>query len=263
MHVDTGGGRIEVSAEGDGPPLTLIHGLGSSLDVWDAVAAPLAVRFRVIRYDLRGHGGSTQPPGPYSLDNLTADLRAVLAASDITRTHLAGFSLGGLIAQSFALSQPESIDRLIVISAAANKSPGEIKRLKERADEMDRHGIETANLDALVDRWFTTGFRATHPDVVGGRLQRYRETDRDALAGAFRAFIEGDLGARLHEITTPTLIMTGENDPISTADMARFMHREINGSALHILPGLRHSVLLEAPQLVADRMAAFLSKADA
>jgi len=257
MLIEINGVRTEVVVEGQGPPLTLVHGVASSLESWDKIASSLSRRYRVIRYDLRGHGRTATPAGPYAIEDFAADLRALLVALDVAKTHVVGFSLGGLIAQSFALAHAARLDKLVIVSAVANKSAQALARLKQRADAIDRNGVSSV-MGPAVERWFTPEFREAHPELIKQRIQRYLETDPRGFAAAYRTFMEGDLGEQLHLIKAPTLVMTGEHDPGSSAAMAKFMHEQIGGSHLHIIPRLRHNVLLEAPDVIAEKIEAFL-----
>ncbi len=257
MRVEANGFQTEVLVEGEGPPLTLVHGMASGLESWDRVAQVLRRRFQVIRYDLRGHGHSDRLPGSYAIEDFAADLRAILSQLGITRTHLAGFSLGGLIVQSFALNHAQQTDKIVIMSAVANKSPEILARLKKRADDIEKNGA-ASTMDAALERWFTPEFRQAHPDLVQQRIDRYRQTDPKTFAAAYRTFAEGDLGDQLHRIAAPTLVMTGEHDPGSSAAMAKFMHGQIEGSQLFIVPRLRHNLLLEGADIVAESIDTFL-----
>lgn len=257
MQIEANGLNFEVDRAGDGATVTLIHGIASGLESWDEIAGILRQSFDVVRLDLRGHGKSDVPPGPYSIEGFAEDVHAVLMQLGIKKSHIAGFSLGGLIAQAFALNYPDCLDKLVILSAVANKSPETLARLKQRADEIDKHGGSSA-IEAALERWFTPEFRQARPDLVDQRVERYLSIDQKAYARAYRTFAEGDLGDQLHRITAPTLVMTGEHDPGSSAEMARFMHAQIAGSKLHIIPRLRHNILLEGAEIVAERITEFL-----
>ena len=257
MQIKANGLCFEVDRAGSGETVTLIHGIASGLESWDQIAEILSHSFDVVRLDLRGHGKSEVPPGPYSIEGFAEDVHAVLAQLDISKSHIVGFSLGGLIAQSFALTYPARVHKLVILSAVANKSPETRARLSKRADEIEAHGATSA-IEAALERWFTPEFRRDHPDKVARRVERYLNLDQKAYATTYRTFAEGDLGDQLHRICAPTLIMTGENDPGSSADMARFMHAQIAGSQLHIIPKLRHNILLEGAEIVAQRLLEFL-----
>lgn len=247
---DANGIRVRYRIEGQGPDIVLIHGVGANLESWDGVVAILRPSFRLIRYDLRGHVQSDKPAGPYDLDGFTSDLRALLDAVGIDRCHVAGFSLGGLVAQSVALSLPDRVDHLMLISTVAGRTDEERRRVLERLD-MVANGIPGGHFQNSLSRWFTDDFRKAHPDIIAAHAEQNRRNDPAAYAAAYRVLATSDLADRLHEIKCPTLIATGEHDIGSNPRMARLMHERIAGSRLHILPGLRHSILLEAPHVVA------------
>ncbi len=252
-------GAHHYKLEGEGPCLTLVHGVGSYLESWDGVVERLGSRYRTLRYDLRGHGHSAKVPGPYSLDDFVADLRNLLDHLEIERTLLAGFSLGGLIAQAFALAEPARVGKLVLVSTVAGRSEAERARVLQRAGTLADKGA-AAHLTEAVDRWFTADFIARHPEVLEARRRRSLENDPDCYAAAYRVLAESDLAGRLSEIAAPSLVMTGEADVGSTPRMAKVIADRIPDCRLHILPGLKHSVLLEAPDQVAEAMRAFLAE---
>ena len=246
---------IRYVSEGRGPLVTLVHGVGANLESWNEVVARLAGSFTCLRLDLRGHGGSEPIADACTLDDLAADVRLVWDDAGVARSHLAGFSLGGLIAQSLALSDPARIERLAIISAVAGRTEEERAKVQDRLQLLRDKGI-VAVTAAAEERWFTPEFRARHPERVEQRMVELLANDPRSYAAAYTVFATSDLGDRVHEITHPALIVTGENDVGSNTRMARMMHERISGSTLHILPKLRHSVLVEA----SDRIAALLAE---
>jgi pimeloyl-ACP methyl ester carboxylesterase len=236
---------------GRGPAATLIHGVGARLQSWDEVAARLAPRFTVVRLDLRGHGRSGRIHAACTLEDLASDVRRVWDTLGISRSHLAGFSLGGLIAQSLALSDADRIDRLAIISAVAGRTDDERAKVVDRLELLKESGIDAITA-AAEERWFTPEFRAKYPERVGRRMAELLANDPVSYAAVYTVFATSDLGHRLTEIHHPTLIVTGENDVGSNTRMARMMHERIRSSRLVILPRLRHSVLVEAPDTIAD-----------
>ncbi len=239
--------------------ILLLHGVGGRLDVWDGVVAELSANWRCIRYDLRGHGESAKPKGPYSLDNFVADTAAVASALGVTRFHLAGFSLGGLIAQAFALAHPDRLSSLSLFSTVAGRTAEEQQRVMQRLS-LVAQGIPGAHFKESILRWFTEDFVARNPQLIEAYAARNAQNDPDAYAAAYRVLAESDLAARLPEIAMPCLVLTGEQDQGSNPRMARLMHERIAGSELHILPGLRHSILVEAPKLVSGILGDFLAR---
>lgn len=242
---------IHFAVEGEGPFVTLVHGVGSGLGSWDEVAARLARTFTVVRLDLRGHGRSGPIVGACTLDDLASDVRHVWDRLGIESSHLAGFSLGGLIAQSLSLGEPGRIARLAIVSAVAGRTPEERARVVERLALLREGGI-AAITAAAEERWFTPEFRATHPGRVRRCMAELLANDPHSYAAAYTVFATSDLGDRLDGIVHPTLVVTGEHDAGSNTRMARMMHERIAGSSLVILPGLRHSVLAEAPETIAQ-----------
>ncbi len=257
MKVKCGDIDIHYVVEGEGAPVTLIHGVGSNAEGCDEIARRLTPSFKVIRMDLRGHGASGRIVGRCSLEDFAADVVAVLDNEGVAVTDVMGFSLGGMIAQCLALTHPGRIRRLGLVSAVAGRTPEEKKRLSERARTIRAEGVGPV-IGASAERWFTKDFLEAHPDKVAKRLAEIHANDPASYAEAYRVFAESDLGDRIHSIPHRTLVMTGENDIGSNPRMARFMHREIADSQLVILPNLRHSILVEAPDVVVDHLLPFL-----
>jgi 3-oxoadipate enol-lactonase len=248
--------------EGDGTPVLMIHGVGSDLESWDGVVSHLGPERRFVRFDLRGHGHSRRTKGPYQLNDFVDDAVALLDHLDIKSAIIVGFSLGGLIAQAIALQHPKRVARLCLISTIAGRTPDEQARVTARAETLAREGA-TAHLANAVDRWFSDGFRKAHPEVLEARRQKSLQNDPESYVAAYRVLAGNDLGHQLAAITAPTLVLTGEHDVGSSPRMAAFIHRQISRSSLHILPGLKHSILLEAPDQVAALLDPFLADVSA
>lgn len=244
--------------EGNGAPVLLIHGVGADLESWDGVLSHLSSDLRYIRYDQRGHGQSRRTPGPYTLDDLIGDSVALLDHLGLERVSVIGFSLGGLVAQALALFHPDRVQSLTLISTVAGRTSDEKARVNERAETLSQEGA-TTHLANAVDRWFTPEFAAAHPEVLEARRQKSLQNDPDCYVAAYRVLAGSDLGGQLQRIAVPTLIMTGEKDIGSNPRMSEFIHAQIPGSELHILPGLKHSVLLEAPDQIGGLIDPFLA----
>lgn len=249
---------IRYAVEGSGPPVLLIHGVGARLDAWDGVVTALGGRFTTIRYDLRGHGHSTKAPGPYSATLFAADACALLDHLGVARCHVVGHSLGGLVAQRLALDAPGRVDRLVLLSTVGGRNEDERRRVLERRAIVE-HGIPGEHFRRSLDRWFTDAFQRANPELIERYAARNMENDPAAYAAAYRVLATTDLIDELPGIQAPTLIATGEGDIGSNPRMARLMHERIPGSRLQILPGLRHSILVEAPEVVARLLAGFLT----
>jgi 3-oxoadipate enol-lactonase len=244
--------------EGAGTPVMLIHGVGADGSSWDAIAPVLARHLTVLRLDLRGHGRSGHIDGTLTLDDFVRDVVDVLDAGATPRAHIVGFSLGGMIAQGLALDHASRVDRLVLLSAVAGRTEQERARVRERLEILCTQGI-AAITGAAQDRWFTDSFIARHPELVQQRMEQLKANHPASYAAAYTVFSTSDLGERLHGITCPTLVATGEHDVGSNTRMARFMHEQIRGAKLQILPGLKHSVLAEAPETIAAMLLDFLA----
>jgi 3-oxoadipate enol-lactonase len=235
----------------------LIHGVGTDGTSWDQIAAALAPEFRLLRLDLRGHGRSGHIEGALTLEDFMQDVIDVLDACAVPAAHVVGFSLGGMIAQGIALQHAHRVRRLVLLSALAGRTAEEREQMQARLAILRKQGIAAIS-EAYQERWFTPEFIARNPDLVDRRMRQLQENHGPSYTAAYTVLSTSDLGDRLHAIHAPTLIATGEHDIGSNTGMARFMHAQIEGSRLAILPGLRHSILVEAPELVTRLLRDFL-----
>lgn len=254
---DRDGLKTRYRLEGTGPLVVLIHGVGARLENWDGVAARLAGSFQVLRYDLRGHGETTRVAGPYSLTLFAADLKALLDHVGADAAHVAGHSLGGMIAQMFALRYPTAVRRLALLSAVAGRTAEERARVAARID-LIRTGDPGEHFRNSLPRWFSDTFIAQNPDLISAYAARNAGNDPECYAAAYRVLALEDLDRELEAIKAPTLVATGEFDLGSNPRMSELMSRRIDGAVLRILPGLRHSILVEAPHVVAGMLLPFL-----
>src|SRR5947209_9530212 len=170
------GVAIHFQSEGHGPPVTLLHGVGSHLQAWDGVVAALCNDFTLLRYALRGHGRSGKPPAPYHLDDYVADLAALLDAQSVARTSLVGFSFGGMIVSAFAARHPERLGKLAIVSAVAGRRLEQRAAVVKRADELGRGGA-SMTVGAAIERWFRPEFGAGNPELVARQIQRVLAND--------------------------------------------------------------------------------------
>lgn len=253
----TADGLIHYRRQGRGAPLVLVHGVGSNLGGWDAVCERLEDAFDILRLDLRGHGASAPIEGAFSIDDFAGDVLRMMDAEGVARAHLMGFSLGGLIAQRLASDWSGRFDRVVILSAVAGRTPEERAKVVARLEMIRKGGME-AITGAATERWFTEDFAARHPEIIARRIAELKAVHLPSYLEAYRVFGTTELEDRLHLIPNRTLVMTGEFDIGSNVRMAETMHRLIPDSRLEILPGLKHSVLVEAPDLIAERARGFL-----
>lgn len=247
------------SVQGDGPPLFLIHGIGAARNTWARALPVLTPHFTVITYDLRGHGASPLPGGPFGLDDLVADLEALRARTGYETAHFAGHSLGGMIGPAYARAHPGRVLSLGLLSTAAFRTPDDSAKVQGVVTAMQQRGIPEV-LETLTDRWFTDGFIEEHGDVVRARLKQVVATDPDVFMNVFRIYATTEMAPWLHEVRAPSLILTGENDGGCNPRLNRLIDAALPDSELVVLPGYKHSLLLEAGELVAQHVKRFITR---
>jgi len=242
-------------ATGAGAPLILIHGVGLDLEIWEPLMVRLQPGRRLIRYDMQGHGLSAKPPGPYRLDDFVDQLDRLAGALGLDRFDLAGFSMGGLVAEAFAARFPERVRRLALLHTVHDRSPAERAAITQRLAQVEAGDLERSFADAVA-RWLTADFRKARPDLVSALERRLRANDPAAYLASYRVFATADAEVLsvVDRIHCPTLVMTGEHDVGSTPAMAKALAARLSTGTVSILPCLRHLTIVEAPAEVADRL---------
>ncbi|MEM7226673.1 MAG: alpha/beta hydrolase [Pseudomonadota bacterium] len=248
----------EFTAEGAGPPLFLIHGIGAGRDAWRFVTPKLREHFTVLTYDLRGHGTSPMPDGAFGLEELVEDLERVRQRSGFEQAHFAGHSLGGMIGPAYARKHPERVLSLGLLSTAAGRTEDDSAKVWAVVSAMEEKGIEPV-LGTLVDRWFTDDFIAAEPDIVQRRLRQVVETDPEVFLNVFRIYAGTEMLPWLHEVNAPALVLTGENDGGCNPRLNHLIAEALPNAELVILPGYKHAILLEAGEEVAGHLQRFIA----
>ena len=245
-----------VEGPDDAPVLLLSNSLGSDLSMWDPQLPALTERFRVVRYDTRGHGRSPSSRGDLTIDDLTDDVVALLDRLGVAQAHVAGVSIGGMTGLRLAVREPQRVATLAVLCSSAH--PGNEQSWRERAHTARAKGTG-ALAETVVGRWFTPGFAAAHPDLVA-RMRDTIAATPDAGYASCCAVIAGlDLRGDLSRISAPTLVVSGEQDPSTPPALGEAIHARIAGSAFEVLPGVAHMLNIEAADRVTPRLAAFLA----
>lgn len=197
------------------PVLALSNSLGSTLEMWDPQVAELSRDFRVVRWDLRGHGRSPVPPGPYTIEDLGSDLLGLLDRLGVERVHLCGLSIGGLLSMWVAAHAPGRVERLVLCCTSARF--GTPEPWFERA-ALARAGGMPQIADLVIGRWFTPGFAQEHPEVVTRMRAMLAATPPEGYAGCCEAVATADLRPDLASISAPTLVVAGARDPSVPAE---------------------------------------------
>ena len=262
MKIRANGIDIHCDIAGSGPWLTLSHSLACDLSMWDPQMAALTPHFTVLRFDTRGHGQSSAPPeDAYGWDYLVGDVLGLLDALNITRTHFAGLSMGGMIAQHLALRAPERIDRLVLADTSSRYPPAAIPIWDERIKLVREKGMAVL-VDGTLERWFTAPFRATHPETTGRIAGLIRSTPPAGYIGCGRTIPTLDITQRLHELTHPTLVIVGADDAGTPPAMAREIAAAIRGARLEIIPDAAHLSNVEQSEIFNRLLLEFLPRAD-
>lgn len=243
--------------EGDGPPLLMVHGIGARHKTWQGLVDNLKSDFQCISFDLRGHGDSPVPPAPYTLDDLVDDVEALRAKLGIDRMHIIGHSLGGMIGPAYARAYPERVMSLGLLSTAAGRTDEDSAKVEGVVAAMEERGIIEV-LETLVARWFTDDFIANRPDAIQARLRQVTETPADVFLSVFHIYAETEMAPWLHEVTAPSLVLTGELDGGCNPRLNRFIADTLPNAELVIMEGLKHAILIEASGRVAEHVRQFL-----
>jgi 3-oxoadipate enol-lactonase len=232
----------------DAPPLILGSSLGTTRDMWGPQLVALSERWRVIRYDHVGHGTSPVPDGPVSLGDLG---RAVLGLADhlgVPRFHYAGLSLGGMVGMWLAINAPERVDRMVLLCTSAHLPPASV--WLERARVVEQHGCG-AIADVIVGRWFTPSFAQAHQDVVAPFTESLKATPPLGYAACCNVIAGMDLRTELQQISAPTLVIAGADDPATPADAhARVIAAGIPLARLAVVEHAAHLANVEQPDTV-------------
>ena len=260
MKISANGIDINYTIEGEGPWLTLSHSLACNLHMWDEEAQRLSRRYKVLRYDTRGHGESGAPAGAYTLELLADDLHGLLQALGVKSTHFVGLSMGGMIGQTYALKYPRMFNSLALCDTTS-RYPAEAAGLwAERIKTVETQGMEPL-VESTLARWFTEPFRKAHPEVVRKVAAMIRTTPAPGYIGCSHAIPKIDLTARLKEIRCPSLVIVGKDDAGTPVAMAGEIHQALPGSKLVIIPSAAHLSNLEQPDAFNRALADFLEKA--
>jgi 3-oxoadipate enol-lactonase len=258
--VDAPGARIHYRVDGpDGaPPVLMSNALGTTLDMWSAQVERLQSRFRLIRYDTRGHGRSSAPAGEYTLEELGEDAIHVLDAAGVDGAHVCGLSLGGLAAMWIAIFQPSRVRALVVADTAARI--GTTERWVERATKARVEGM-SAIADLNMNNWFTAAYREREPGTVARFQRMVAACSPDGYIGCCAALRDADLRESISRIRASTLVIAGDQDPSTPVTDAELISQRIPDATLLTL-GAAHLANVEAADSFSRHLETFLELAE-
>jgi len=246
--------HVEVEGPRNAPVLMLSNSLGTNLHMWDDQVAPWSRHFRLVRYDRRGHGQSSVPKGPYTMERLGRDVLAVIDTLNIAKINWCGLSMGGMVGQWLGAHAPDRVDKLVLSNTSSffpDKSIWE-GRLKTVRDK----GL-AAIVDANMERWFTKEFRERNPQAIARMREMFLATKADGYIGCGEAIRDMDHRPLLAKISAPTLVIAGKHDPATTPEANEFICEHVPNADIAVLD-TAHIANVEQPKLYADTVLDFL-----
>jgi 3-oxoadipate enol-lactonase len=246
--------NVVVEGSDSAPALMLSNSLGTSLHMWDDQAAEFAKRFRLIRYDRRGHGKSGVPKGPYSFDRFGRDIIAILDALKIKKTNWCGLSMGGMDGQWLGANAAGRVEKLVLANTNfyyADKAPwaDRIKFVREKGlRELVRPNME---------RWFTKGFRERAPQAIARMTEMFVANDPEGYIACVEAIRDMDFRGSNPRVTTPTLVIVGAQDPATPPAAGEAIASQIKGAKLVALDAA-HISNIEQPKAFTEAVLSFL-----
>lgn len=244
-----------IEGEAGSPTLVFANSLGTDLRLWDATLPLLPPGLRSIRYDMRGHGQTSAPPAPYHMGTLVGDLAALLDALDVKQAVIVGLSIGGIVAQGLAAERPDLVRAMVLADTGAKIGTPEL--WQTRIDAVRAGGLESI-ADNVMARWFSPRFRREHPKEVALWRARMVATPVEGYTGCSAAIAETDLWESTSRLRLPTLAICGAMDAATPPDLMRETAALIPGAAFRLVPGAGHLPCVEAPDIVAAMISAFL-----
>jgi 3-oxoadipate enol-lactonase len=235
------------------------NSLMSDHTMWDCTVPVLADRYRVLRYDTRGHGRSGTTPGPYSIEMLAEDAMSLLDAFGIQQVHLVGLSMGGMICQQIGARHPERVYSLSLCDTASEMPPRSM--WEERISIARCQGV-AGLLDSTIERWFTGSFILSNPQSIERVRRMILSTGVEGYIACASAVRDMAQTTMLLKVRAPTLVLVGRQDPACTVEQSTVIHRMIDGSQMVVVENAAHLSNIEQPQAFNRVLRAFIDRAD-
>ncbi|SRR6266536_3392355 len=254
---DVGELRTHYALTGDKEPvLVFSNSLGTDFSMWDPQVADLEQRFRILRYDTRGHGESSVTPADYSIEQLGRDVLGLLDALRLDHVHFCGLSMGGMIGMWLAIHAPDRLHRLVLSNTAARIGTQEM--WNARIATVRKDGMKPVAA-AVIERWFTPGFRASFPEKVAPAQRMLEQSPPEGYAACCAAIRDMDQREAVAQIKAATLVIYGGSDPVTPAADAHFLKDRIPGAVEVELPAA-HLSNVEQAGAFTEAVSYFLSR---
>jgi 3-oxoadipate enol-lactonase len=216
--------HYDLSGPADAPLLLLSHSLGANLSMWDPQVPELQRHFRVLRFDTRGHGQTSVPPGPYTIEQLSRDILSVIDYLRSDRVYFCGLSMGGQIGMWLALNVPNRLQKLILCDTAAKIAGPEM--WNARIEAVRKGGMKSVSA-AIIARWLTSDYCAKFPEITAKTLAMIESTNPDGYVACCAAVGGFDVRETVSAIQVPTLVITGTHDAATTPAEGRYLANRI------------------------------------
>jgi 3-oxoadipate enol-lactonase len=243
-----------------GFPVVLIHGMGSDHNIWSGLISLLKENYRVLAADLRGHGSSSETPGPYSMELFSQDILNLLKSMDINRAHFIGHSMGGAIAQDLAINYPDMVTSLTLIASFAYPSYPLRRILTNLRNTLYQEGYNEF-FDECLEIAHNPQYIKENKELLNQFREDMSETSSIfSLISAINACLNVNYSDSLKDISSPTLIIAGEKDRFISKDQRTILSRGIPNSKFKLISEANHNMIIEEPQKVYDIIKPFLDK---
>jgi len=261
MTRSPGGTAYEVFGPQGAPVVVLVHGMGLSRAIWKWLIPVLAARFRVVTFDLAGHGESAAPKDQPVLRDLTRQLADLLDHLGIAHAAIVGFSLGGMVARRMAQDDPARVGAMVILHSPHRRTPEAQAAIEARVEQAKGAG-PAATVEAALLRWYSEAALANRQDLMDQTRAWVLANDPKVYPGLYRILADGveEIVAPRPPISCPTLVLTADEDFGNGPEMSAAIAAEIKGARLIILQGLRHMALVENPDAVNRPVMEFLTE---
>ncbi|MBL8794794.1 MAG: alpha/beta fold hydrolase [Planctomycetia bacterium] len=246
MQATINGSNLHYESQGEGPPIVFVHGLGGTSNVWHAQRAVLSRYFRVVAFDLTGSGRSDKSKASYSIDGWADDIAGLIDHLQLDQAVVVGHSMGTVIVQKFAAKYPQRTKAIVLAGALVELGAPGKEAFTKRAETVEQQGM-IGVADAVLGGALSAGSREGNLALTGLVREMLLSNCPKCYAGHCRALVAGSAKADQAKITCPTLLVVGDQDPVTPLPLQRQIAAAIANSRIRIVPNTAHLTMLETP----------------